>query len=100
MQKLHLSVFLSLCGSSIVQLKELQMKVRNADDFFTFVKAQKAVDTRLQDLLSYLPENRLAIVLSRATLGNLYQAVSQLQILYYYSDGMKEGWKTEQTGSC
>lgn len=69
------------------QLKELQLKVRNADDFFTFVKAQKAVDSRLQDLLSYLPENRLAIVLSRATLGNLYQAVSQLQILYYYSDG-------------
>lgn len=84
---MHACVFVSPVCRVFEQLKELQLKVRNADDFFTFVKAQKAVDSRLQDLLSYLPENRLAIVLSRATLGNLYQAVSQLQILYYYSDG-------------
>ncbi|PFH38508.1 hypothetical protein BESB_008500 [Besnoitia besnoiti] len=81
------------CGFDAIlrnQLEDLRLTVRTLDEFLAFVRVQTAVDTKLRDMLHYLPEQKLAIVSMRATLGNMYQAVSQLQIFYYYSGGLKK----------
>lgn len=80
------------CGFDAIlrqQLAGLRKTVNNLDEFVALVRAQKTVDVKLQEMLAYLPEHKLAIVLTRPTLGNLYQAVSQLQILYYYHAAFK-----------
>ncbi|EPT28787.1 hypothetical protein TGME49_233220 [Toxoplasma gondii ME49] len=81
------------CGFDAIlrqQLEALRKTVNSMEEFASLVRAQRTVDVKLKDMLSYLPEYKLALVLTRATLGNLYQAVSQLQILYYYQADFKK----------
>lgn len=62
-------------------------EVSDYESFVKFVKKEKAADPHLAEMLKFIPDMKWSLDDSSTTIGYVYHQVSELHVLYSYSNG-------------
>ena len=83
-------------------------EVTDYESFGAFVKKERKADPHLAEMLKFIPDLKWSLDESMTTIGYVYHQISELHVLYSYSNGKRRKqvqrayghWAAAKIGSC